>query len=362
MGESAGDVALTMKALIGAVQQRAAEIDVTIVCNRRGTLSPTGDFVTHSLRTEFYSDVEFSQVIDGLRTQGLYLAGIVDESEFIRSASLGAPAAGRMRVLMNFGSARLGPWGKTLVPSLADATGWITTNSDAYAIALARHKFHCGAVLDALGISVARSWCYSRSTGWLGGAYPSNGTMVLVQPAFESASIGVGADSKRQVDNSLVEFCNGMAQTFRQEVIVREFVDGFEAEVPVVRLDRCHALTPIGISFDGQHRAGDRFLTYDQVLNDAYGFYPLADAVGDTAAENLMRISERAAEVLGLRGFCRIDYRIDDKGQSYVTDVSASPHFIEHSSFATATRLAGIEPLSLSALLIGLALRREGLL
>lgn len=360
MHGSDGTPAARIREVVDAVARAADALDLTVVCNGRSTVPPDGDFNGHSLASEFYSDQELSEVIGALRRHGLFVSRVVDEREFLE---LPPPdrADGRRHVLMNFGSARRGPWGKTLVPALAEARGWITTNSDAYAIALARHKFHAGALLDGLGIPAAKGWCFSPSRGWLGGRRPPDGLPVLAQPAYESASIGVDAASKRKADGSLDRYCADLARRFRQDVIVREFVAGYEVEVPVVQFnERHHALGAVGIRIGGLTDLGDRFLTYGHVLADEYGFYTAEAELGAARAHGLERSAERVADVLGLRGFSRVDYRVDSAtGRAVVTDVSASPHFIAHSSFAFAARCCGIDSGALPVALAGLALRRH---
>jgi D-alanine-D-alanine ligase len=348
--------------LIDQVRQRAAEIDISIVCNRRDSPIPTGDFDRHSLRTEFYSDRELSEVIGNLRRHGLNIINVFDEEAFFRTSIHGQRPNDRMHVLMNFGSARLGPWGKTLIPAVADALGWVATNSNAYSVALARHKFHCAAILDGIGIRSARTWCFSVANGWIGRGVPPQNLDVLIQPAYESASIGVDTESRRTVDLSITQVCADMAMQFRQDVIAREFICGYEVEVPLVCLDAWYPLEPIGITVGGFAQLNDRYLKYEDVLDDAYGFYPAVRELGTECATALQQTAQAVAKALGLRGFSRVDYRVTLDGRAYVTDISASPHFIEHSSFAYAAELAEMDPAALPVLLVGLALHREQML
>ena len=287
------DLRLRLLQLIAAASRKSADLEITVVCNRRHSIPEITDFAEHSVRTEFYSDSEFSEVIGSLRGRGVYVAGILDEQEFLERAST-LRRQNTWDILMNFGSARLGPWGKTLVPSLAEASGWVTTNSNSYAIALARHKFHCAAILAGMGIRSARTWCYSANDGWLGNQRPHSGTPVLVQPAFESASIGVSLDSKQIVDVGLDQYCHEMTAQFRQDVVIREFVPGYEAEVPVVRIESPQSLQPIGIAVEGKRQLGDLFLTYSCVRDDAYGFYPFIE---ETTAETITALRETAEDV-----------------------------------------------------------------
>ena len=104
---------------------------------------------------------------------------------------------------------------------------------------------------------------------------------------------------------------------------------------------------------------GDQFLTYEDVAKDGYGFWDLEEQM-PAVAQRLCRTAERAAQTLGIRGMGRIDFRIDEKGTSFVTDVSTSPHITAHSSFAYVHKAAGRDPNELPAILVALAARRSG--
>jgi D-alanine-D-alanine ligase len=362
MHTSTGNAAAVLNDAIAVALGARDRLDLLVVCNRKGPLCED-DFRRHSLTSEFFSDAELTEILGSLRSQHFSIRGVFDEPEFIESASaLSRPSQeGGHVVVINFASARLGPWGKVLLPAVAEYRGAITTNSDPYAMALARHKHHGSAVVKQIGVPTPPCWCFDLERAWIGGQQPAVGTTVLIQPAFESASIGVDQSSRVVVDSSLEQRVKLLAREFRQCIVVRQFIAGREVEVPVVTTDRARSLDPIGISVTGQDVLGDNFLTYDIVYNDAYGFYPLCERVELSLVTTLRDMAERVSDAFGLRGFSRVDFRVDLSGTPYVIDVAASPHFVRHSSFAAATQFAGMDPSSLPVALVGLALKRSAI-
>lgn len=349
-------------ALVEQVVAAKDEIAITVMCNRRTHTRPIVDFGDHSVVTEFLSDQELNEILGGYRSEGLMISAVLDEFEFLSHVLSNQAPERRHQVLMNLDSARLGPWGKALVPALAEATGWIITNSNAYSVGLAKHKFHWNAILNQIGILAPRNWCYSRQDGWLAPGRPPDGVTVLVQPAFESASIGLDDFSRINASALLDSYCHRTAEKFKQDVVVREFISGYEVEVPVVRLERSIALEPIGIALDGDTFLKDRYLTYATVLENRYRFYAFRETGAPELITQLQATAERACTVLGLRGFARVDFRINADDHPFVIDIAASPHFTTHSSFAEAAQLVGLPRNHLSVLLTGLALRRESVI
>lgn len=42
-------------------------------------------------------------------------------------------------------------------------------------------------------------------------------------------------------------------------------------------------------------------------------------------AKNLYLCAMKVAKILGMEGLCRVDFRVNEAGQYYVTDVSTNP-------------------------------------
>ncbi|MEM7246951.1 MAG: hypothetical protein AAF533_16500 [Acidobacteriota bacterium] len=333
-----------------------AEIDLVLICNQKGRTREPGHG-GGEISSEFLSAAEMSEVLGCLRESRFAVTAVVDEDEFMREhARLTRGRGERLPLVMNFASARLGPWGKTVVPALADAAGCKTTNSDAYAMALVRHKFHLSAVVERLGVQVPACWCFDSGNGWLGSGAPPDGIEVLIQPAFESASIGLDAHSLVRAGPDLSKTVSEVARRYQQAVVVREFVAGAEVEVPVITEGAALPMSPVGISVDGAMSLGKRYLTYAEVYGDDYSFFAYDDWAGEGAATELRELAHRVSRGMLMRGFSRVDFRVTECGRPFVIDLSATPHFVHHSSFAYAAELAGMDSRQLPLALVGLAL------
>ena len=73
---------------------------------------------------------------------------------------------------------------------------------------------------------------------------------------------------------------------------------------------------------------GDEILDYNLIFNDDYTFSSLPNNIND---KEVKETAIKTAELLGLKGLCRVDFRLKLNGEFFVTDVSTNPHFINHS-------------------------------
>jgi D-alanine-D-alanine ligase len=186
---------------------------------------------------------------------------------------------------------------------------------------------------------------------------PGPGEQVLAKSAYESASIGIGPKSAfayhQTEDERLREISKGLAQP----VVVQRFIAGREFEVPVIFDSRPLALQPVGVSLDDDPNLGDKFLHYDIIARDKYGFFELNEP---GLSNELRGFAENVFQVLGMRGFGRVDFRVDLQGKPYVTDVSTSPHLTSHSAYGFRFRADGYDTSALLAALVGLRLKGTG--
>jgi D-alanine-D-alanine ligase len=343
--------------LVSQFRDRASDITVVVVANRKQQVS-NADYDGYSVQTEYFSDEELEQIVTAMRELGLYVRSYFSEDEFIAAVLDGEiDRLPRSRKLIyNSAQTGVGPGRKALIPSFCRLHALATTGSDAYVVSLARHKFHTAAILRNAGVPTAPTWGYVPGRGWLNGHGPTDGTRIIVKLTYESASIGMDESSLRTVDGLLPSFLEDVASRYDQMLTVQQFIPGNEVEVPVVGLAVPFTPMVVGISIDGQRALGDEFLTYDRVYADKYEFYPFeGESAGQIAAA-----AQQAFDTLGIRGFGRIDFRVNDEGTFYAIDVATNPHVIHHSSFAFTFRETGRQYEELIGLLMALACEREG--
>lgn len=152
-----------------------------------------------------------------------------------------------------------------------------------------------------------------------------------------------------------------ICQALRQPIVVQAFIEGREAETPVLGLERPVPLNPVGISIEGRRELGDTFLSFERVFSDGYEFYDL-ESDAQALVEPIRHTAALAVDTLQLEGFCRVDMRIDSAGQPFVIDVSTTPHLVAHGSYAFAFQRLGFNQTDMVAALTGCAIERASFL
>lgn len=356
MRSSETDICEQVRSLAGRALAVADQTAVMVVSNLqdRASLSTVFD-----RRSEYFTETEVEQLVSGFRRAGFYCDLFVGERAFMEWVAGGGIRRFPVETVLVYNTAQSGTGAgrKSLIPAFCALEGVRTLNADAYAVSLARHKFHVQSILRSAGVAVPSTWWYFGGGDWLNEDQPAPGERVIAKSSFESASIGMSPESSFVIGPDANQVLDSIAEALRQPVVVQAFVSGHEAETPVLVFDQVMALPPVGVSVGDRRLLGDQFLDFEHVANDNYGFYALASELPGTT-DAVMRSAVQTARTLNLRGFCRVDCRIDCHGRSFVTDVSTTPHLTAHSSFAFAFDRLGFDQSEMLATLAGGALSR----
>lgn len=344
---------------VNIAEALAEKVGVLLVTNVQGKTHPVDDYESDSIITEFLKATELDDLIRAFESAGIYCEVILDEDGFLRWLDTGKATFPRPYVLVyNLAQNGTGPARLSLVPGLCRLHHLPLIDSDAYAVSLARHKFHSATILRQCGLTAARSWWYAK-WGWWPGP-PPMGLRLIAKPTYESASIGIHEDSVFVMGDDVTEKLEATLSTYRQPLTVQEFVHGFEVEVPVLDPGGPRALSAVGIELDGRRDLNDAFLMYGEVADDHYTFYDFADE-NPITAEEALRAARKAFRGLGLAGAGRIDFRVPIEGPPVIIEVACKPHLTKHSSFAYAVSRFGRAHEDLLKFLVGAAAVRHGL-
>ena len=160
----------------------------------------------------------------------------------------------------------------------------------------------------------------------------------------------------QQIDEELCKLAN----CYNSRVIVQEFIEGYEVEIPFCNDgENIFCLRPQGIKIDGEPFIGEKILTYDTRRNHAYEFYNF-DEYNSELSTHICNSVKQIAQIMNLQGMGRIDCRITKEGKYYFTDINSNPHLIEIASPAESLRQIGFDQYSdLLNLLIGLTIIRH---
>jgi len=357
-----------LPALEQALVERARDLALFLVYDRPGRASERPGLERTFFAQRCVSDEQLTQTIEAFREVGAYVELFEGERPLLE-----ALADGRLQRLprtlkliyngIEGGIAVDGfaPGRKALIPSVADSYGVGCANSNAYACALGRHKFHYFTVLRALGLRTPRVWHYRSSGEWAGGLMPPAGTRVIAKSTYESWSVGVTEDSIFVVDETLEERVGRIAEAIGQAVTVQEFVPGTEVCVPVLACPDPIVTPPVEAVLAKAPGDADAVMTIDDNLLHLGVTYRLFDTA-PSVLEELTAMSVAAFSVLELEAFARIDFRVDRSGRPWIIDIGVSPGLSRGSSSFHSLSLVGFDHASFLRVVIAATLATHGAL
>jgi len=215
-------------------------------------------------------------------------------------------------------------------------------------------------LMIANGISTPRFCLFTCDpAGEPGLSYP-----LVVKPANEDGSAGITEDSVVADLAGLRRQVKWLRETFRQDSLVEEFVDGREFNVGVLgngsATDPHRSLPPAELVYRNPRW---RLCTYESKWNATHPSYseiaPACPAdVPPEVAARLSEITLACARIFRLSGYARVDFRMNAEGELFVLEVNPNPDISSDAGMPRAARAAGLSYPDLIAeiLRLGLAL------
>jgi D-alanine-D-alanine ligase len=341
---------------VALAESLTERIGVLLVANVQGRTYPSDDYEEDSIISEFLTAAELDYLIEGFEKAGIYCETVIDEQGFLdwldkKRKNFPKP----LPLVYNLAQNGTGPARLSLIPGLCRLFGLPIVDSDAYGVAIARHKFHYMVLLRQLRLPAVRSWWFTRQ-GW----YPEEppfGVRLIAKPTFESASIGIHKDSVFEMYIGVNKLLESRAAQYRQPLVIQEFIRGFEIEVPVFDADGAQTIGAVGLAVNEKRNLNERFLTYDEVAFNQYSFYDFA-AEFPAATTKALTAARKAFQGLGLKGVGRIDFRVQPNGSPVIIEVACKPHLTKHSSFTFILDQIGKSNIDLLKFIIGSAIER----
>jgi len=169
---------------------------------------------------------------------------------------------------------------------------------------------------------------------------------VVVKPTEEGSSFGVTIVQKAE------ELTDVIGRTLEQfgPVMVEEFIDGRELTVGIFG-DKALPMLEI--------RAHRAFYDYEAKYNDSGTEYLFVRDLPAEVYGKIQALSVQAAQCLGMRDFCRVDWRLDKNNNPYFLEVNAIPGFTDHSLLPKAAGEAGFDMVKLCKTIVEMALKRS---
>lgn len=354
-GTTMNEIKNTIDKILNATSNINQDIEIALISNSRSKTKTIENIkIQYSDENEFFSDEEFSQILDGIQSSGFYVHAFFNEVNFI-SDILNKNFNIEKKLIYNLARNGKMPGKKSLIPSFCDLLTIPYTGSNAFIISLCRAKYTYSKYLEAHGILIPKSWIYVGENKWLNNSKPNIGTQIIIKSMSESASIGMNSNS---INNFSVETLTFLEEKFvekNEPLLVQEFISGFECEVPLIISNRVHSMSPIGISINNKYKLESEILTYKRSFDDDYNFYDLSEVLDKKHCSFIEELSTKIASIIGLQNYGRIDFRIDNSGKPYLIDIASTPYTTKHSSFAFAFEILGIPYHQIYSTIIGIS-------
>jgi len=243
-----------------------------------------------------------------------------------------------------------------------EAMGYCFTGSGGNAIARSVHKGRAKELLAGEGVPTPPWWlfCHPDEVDTLGHdlMFP-----LIVKPVAEDASIGVGADAVVDGISALRDRVATIVERYRQAALAEVFVVGREFNVSLWGA-RPDVLPLAEIDFSAFEDPYARIVSFAAKWEEASFEYHHTPVVcpaptRDGCAERIADAARRAWEVIGCRGYARVDMRLGDGDVPYVVEVNCNPDLSREAGFHQAARVAGYSYEDMVANIVEVARRRH---
>lgn len=191
----------------------------------------------------------------------------------------------------------------------------------------------------------------------------SDHTRFIVKSAIEHASIGLDAHSVVIGRRAAEQLIADRKQQFGGPWFAEAYIDGREFNVGILETRSGPLPLPVAeILFLNHSNGRPRIVGYEEKWAESSAAYretPRSFAIpqGDLPLRlDLTQLALAAWQLFGLRGYARVDFRVDDQGNPYILEVNANPCLAADAGFCAAAREAGMSQTEIVAHLIETAL------
>jgi D-alanine-D-alanine ligase len=232
-----------------------------------------------------------------------------------------------------------------LAPSLLDSLGIPYTGAPAEAIYLTSHKILAKRALACAGIDTPPWAAAARGA-------PPFPPPYIVKSIWEHASIGMEDSSVAGDPSALAaEIERRAVREGIENLFVEGYIEGREFNLGLLSAPDAagqQVLPPAEIQFVGYPEGKPRVVGYRAKWVDGSFEYgstrrrfsfppedqPLLAALADRARE--------CWELFGLRGYARVDFRVDEAGRPWILEINANPCIAPDAGFLAAAGRAGV--------------------
>lgn len=194
-------------------------------------------------------------------------------------------------------------------------------------------KYLTGEGIPTAPYEIISQSAYQQDTGRIGSYLADKlGVPLVVKPPTQGSSIGTLIVKDRSQIRPALE----QAFLYDREVLVEQFIAGSEVTVAILGNNEIEVLPIIEIT------SVNEFYDYDSKYTQGKCEHIIPARISQDTKQTIEHIAAQTYQLLGCRGFARVDFRIDESGNPFVLEVNTIPGMTEMSLVPDAARAAGI--------------------
>lgn len=230
------------------------------------------------------------------------------------------------------------------VVALLDLLGVEYTGSPALSLTLSSDKFLTKHILTACGVRTPDFLVFEGGSLSIPPSFPFP---VILKPRFEDASIGIDQESIIEDQKTLLDALNHAYQKFGP-LLIEEYVAGREFNVSLFGFPRPKVLPIAEVDFSGLPCNIYKIVGY-RAKWDKNSFEYLCTArrfpqdLDKVLVDEIYQTALTCFDILELRDYARIDFRLSEKKTLYTIDINANPCLSPDAGFVAALRKSGID-------------------
>lgn len=170
---------------------------------------------------------------------------------------------------------------------------------------------------------------------------------LLVKPVRTDSSYGISQASFVGTDEELNARIQYIHDTFTQDALVEEYIDGRELYVSVLGHHKLSVFPVRELCFAEVPEDEPKIATYKAKWDEAYrkkwGIKNrFANPIAADATEDIISACKRAYQVLQNRGYARLDLRLTPKNEVVIIEVNPNPFLADGEDFAESAKKSGL--------------------
>jgi D-alanine-D-alanine ligase len=169
---------------------------------------------------------------------------------------------------------------------------------------------------------------------------------LFVKSLSDEGSIGIAQASLVRDDDKLKERVDFIHRQNQTAALAEEYIEGREIYVGVIGNQKLQSYTPWELLMTNLSEGAPNIATgkvkWDLEYQKKIGLKTRPAELEPKVSKEFERLSKRIYRILGLSGYARIDYRMNEQGRVYLIEVNPNPQIAHNEDFADSADHCGI--------------------